>query len=182
MSRDADAALFGLPANATRADLKRAYRQAALTLHPDQNSDPAAAAKFRELTDAYNRLLRMLALAPIKKRTPQDRVAWLVADARDLLRRWSAERWQVAVDGLPAAVWLFSTLDVLAHLWTPPGPLPASASITDLAACLETWPAWLQTHPLPRQSRTAAKSLGGALDAAESRIQALSRPRRARRQ
>jgi hypothetical protein len=50
-------AVLGVPANASLADIKKAYRRLARTCHPDRNNgDPAAAAKFREITEAYEAL------------------------------------------------------------------------------------------------------------------------------
>ena len=39
--------------NATQEELKRAYRRLARQHHPDTNSDPAAEAKFKEVSQAY---------------------------------------------------------------------------------------------------------------------------------
>jgi len=45
--------VLGVDRSATRDQLKQAYRQLALTYHPDRNHDPDAAAKFREIAEAY---------------------------------------------------------------------------------------------------------------------------------
>ncbi|HSC57155.1 MAG TPA: J domain-containing protein [Nitrospira sp.] len=45
--------VLGVARTATRDDIKHAYRQMALQYHPDKNKDPEAAAKFRELAEAY---------------------------------------------------------------------------------------------------------------------------------
>lgn len=45
--------VLGVDRSATREQIKHAYRQLALQYHPDKNQDPAAAAKFRELAEAY---------------------------------------------------------------------------------------------------------------------------------
>ena len=45
--------ILGVDRTATRDQIKHAYRQLALQFHPDKNRDPGAAAKFRELAEAY---------------------------------------------------------------------------------------------------------------------------------
>ncbi|KAI0317747.1 DnaJ domain-containing protein [Amylostereum chailletii] len=42
--------LLGVPEDASEADLKKAYRQKALRLHPDKGGDPEL---FKEVTHAY---------------------------------------------------------------------------------------------------------------------------------
>jgi hypothetical protein len=176
--KPADLALFHLDAEATLADLKRAYRQAALALHPDQNPDPAAAVRFRELTDAYRRLEGRMTRPVSKKRSPQDRAVWFVAEAQSLVKKWPQERWETMVDGLPASVWLAGALDVLARWWQ--FPVQVSETVpTDLKTKLDSWATWLTHHTLsPRMPRSEAKTLGDALDAAETRLKALTRPLR----
>jgi len=48
--------VLGVPANATLAQIKRAYREKASWFHPDRNPDPRAAAQFREAQTAYELL------------------------------------------------------------------------------------------------------------------------------
>ncbi len=175
-----DLAALKLKSGATAADLKRAYRRAALELHPDQNPDPSAAARFRAITDAYRRLETQLAPAP-KKVSLQDRMVWFVADAQALVRRWPEERWAKPVDGLPAAVWLASALEVLARSWPAAGPFPAAASREALSDTLTAWTSWLKEHPLPaRPAREVSRALDEALTSAETRLKALTRPKRSR--
>lgn len=45
--------VLGVDRTATHDQIKHAYRQSALKYHPDKNKDPGAAAKFRELAEAY---------------------------------------------------------------------------------------------------------------------------------
>lgn len=45
--------ILGIDRTATRDQIKHAYRQLALQFHPDKNRDPGAAAKFREMAEAY---------------------------------------------------------------------------------------------------------------------------------
>lgn len=44
---------LGLDSAATLADVKKAFRQQASFWHPDRNADPQAAARFREVQQAY---------------------------------------------------------------------------------------------------------------------------------
>lgn len=47
-------AALGLAANATLADIKRAFRQKASFYHPDRNTAADAALRFREVQQAYD--------------------------------------------------------------------------------------------------------------------------------
>ena len=53
-----DLKLHGVTATATRADLNRAFRARARTLHPDRGGDPR---DFQELNNAHKRLTEALA-------------------------------------------------------------------------------------------------------------------------
>lgn len=46
-------ATLGLSRDATKADITKAYRRLARELHPDTNHDPAAEARFKDLSAAY---------------------------------------------------------------------------------------------------------------------------------
>jgi len=45
--------MLGVARDASEAEIKKAYRKLALELHPDRNPDPAAEARFKEITEAY---------------------------------------------------------------------------------------------------------------------------------
>jgi len=46
--------ILGLWRDASEAEIRRAYRRLAMLNHPDVNSDPAAAERFRAIRDAYD--------------------------------------------------------------------------------------------------------------------------------
>ncbi len=54
MSQQDHYSALGLAANATLADIKKAFRQKASHFHPDRNSAPDAAAQFRAVQQAYD--------------------------------------------------------------------------------------------------------------------------------
>jgi molecular chaperone DnaJ len=45
--------ILGVPRNASKDDIKKAYRKLAFELHPDRNKSADAAAKFKEMSEAY---------------------------------------------------------------------------------------------------------------------------------
>ena len=45
--------LLGVPRGASDADIKRAFRTLARELHPDVSGEPDAAARFRDIAEAY---------------------------------------------------------------------------------------------------------------------------------
>ncbi|MEM3454037.1 MAG: DnaJ domain-containing protein, partial [Thermoproteota archaeon] len=45
--------ILGVSRNATKEEIKRAFRQLALKYHPDRNKSPEAEEKFKEISEAY---------------------------------------------------------------------------------------------------------------------------------
>jgi curved DNA-binding protein len=46
--------ILGVPRDASQQDIQRAYRKLARQYHPDVNSDPAAAERFKDISEAYD--------------------------------------------------------------------------------------------------------------------------------
>ena len=45
--------VLGVQKNASKDEIKNAYRRLALQYHPDRNKEPSAEEKFKELSEAY---------------------------------------------------------------------------------------------------------------------------------
>ena len=90
--------VLGVAREATTADIKRAYRRLARRLHPDINpGDGEAAARFRQIVDAYEtlvdpdrrRMARLSAIDDIRqlaRRRPYPRVFDAVETLREQRR------------------------------------------------------------------------------------------------
>lgn len=50
--------VLGIEPTATKAEIKRAFREAAKELHPDHNPSPEAAKEFKRIKEAHDALLR----------------------------------------------------------------------------------------------------------------------------
>ncbi len=59
--------ILGVPRDASKEDIKKAYRKMAFQYHPDRNQEPEAEQKFKEAAEAYE------ALSDEEKRTRYDR-------------------------------------------------------------------------------------------------------------
>jgi molecular chaperone DnaJ len=46
--------VLGVDRKASQDEIKKAYRKLARKYHPDTNSDPAAEARFKEISEAYD--------------------------------------------------------------------------------------------------------------------------------
>ena len=60
--------VLGVPKNATKDEIRRAYRKLAMQYHPDRNKSPDAEEKFKEISEAY------AVLSDDEKRSQYDRV------------------------------------------------------------------------------------------------------------
>jgi hypothetical protein len=170
-----------VPPEATLEEIKKAFRRQALAVHPDHNPDPEASRHFRRLTEAYRRLeaQALLRQAPTRSRKPvplSDRVSFVLADIRSMVKRWPAHRWSRVVDGLPAGIWLASVLEVLARHWPAPPPCgPVEPTRDGIAEALEQWEVRRVSDLLP-EAPSRARSLLNAVQAAETRIRSLDGP------
>lgn len=72
--------VLGVPRDATKAAIKKAYRKLALKYHPDRNKEPNAAEKFKEVSEAY------AILSDNEKRAQYDRFGHA-----GVAGRWTAE-------------------------------------------------------------------------------------------
>jgi len=169
--------------DADLAEIKKAYRRAALALHPDHNPHPDAARRFRRITEAY-RVLEAEARkrqpeAPRRKPTWDERLDFALADVDAMIRRWPPGHWTQVVDGLPASIWVASALEVLDREWAGELPHPVAPTPEGIAAALARWPEFRRAHPLPAPvPRTRIRTLEAAFQAVEARLEILRRSRR----
>lgn len=50
--------ILGVPEGASEAEIKKTYRRLAMEYHPDKNDSPQAGARFIQITEAYQELLK----------------------------------------------------------------------------------------------------------------------------
>lgn len=87
-------AILGVTQNATKSDIKKAYRRMAMRYHPDKNNnDLIAAQKFLQLTEAYEILLgkRKAPFHPILRQQKTERKNYNFRRA-SYRQRWEHER------------------------------------------------------------------------------------------
>jgi molecular chaperone DnaJ len=68
--------ILGVNKNASKDDIKKAYRKLALKYHPDKNKSPGAEEKFKEISEAYG------VLSDANKRSQYDRFGHAGIDSR----------------------------------------------------------------------------------------------------
>jgi len=52
-------AILGIPQNASKEEIKKAYKQLSKQYHPDVNNAPDAETKFKEINNAYETLTKL---------------------------------------------------------------------------------------------------------------------------
>lgn len=134
--------VLGVDTGASRQDIVRAYRRAVHDAHPDtQPTDPRAAARFQELTDAYD------LLSDPARRADYDRVHHPAGDAgaqpslpQPAMARWAGPRHLLAPPpGQP--IWAGPV-----HIEPPAAPgsqqdpaRPPATDVEDPPVVLGTW-------------------------------------------
>jgi curved DNA-binding protein CbpA len=140
--------VLGVDTGASRQDIGRAYRRAVQGAHPDARpADPRAAARFRELTDAYD------LLTDPARRAAYDRAHHPAGDAggqpsapRPAMARWPGPRRPPgAPPGQP--VWAGPV-----HIEPPAVPASEHDPAQPPAADVEDPPVILGAWPGPRRS------------------------------
>jgi curved DNA-binding protein CbpA len=124
--------IVGVPADASREDVVRAYRRQAHRLHPDAHpADPTAAERFRQLTAAYE------VLADPSRRRSYDQRRCVDSPSRsEVSARRTAAPTSVRVAGTgPATILAIGPVHVeLPSDGQAPSPLSADQAVTVLAA------------------------------------------------
>jgi DnaJ domain len=140
--------VLGVDTGASRQDVARAYRRAVQGAHPDARpADPRAAARFRELTDAYD------LLTDPARRAAYDRAHHPAGDAggqpsppRPAMARWPGPRRPLASPpGQP--IWAGPV-----HIEPPAAPASEHDPARPPAAHVEDPPVILGAWPGPRRS------------------------------
>jgi len=140
--------VLGVDTGASRQDIARAYRRAVQGAHPDARpADPRAAARFRELTDAYD------LLTDPARRAAYDCAQHPVGDAggqrsapRPAMARWPGPRRPLAPPpGQP--IWAGPV-----HIEPPAAPASEHDPARPSAADVEDPPVILGAWPGPRRS------------------------------
>ena len=82
--------VLGVPADATREDIKRAYRRLAKAHHPDVSGEPDAAGRFRRVNEAY----RVLVSPRSRSEYDRERLARSERMNHDREKRERFEQWK----------------------------------------------------------------------------------------
>jgi curved DNA-binding protein CbpA len=123
-------AALGVPSSADAAAIRRAYRSAALALHPDKNCAPGAADQFRRAVEAWE------VLGDARKRRAHDFGEALFGSDEDGADGGAAAAWdQEAFDAAPlkvkalAVCVLVAVLTIRAFFWALGGVVGAVAFV-----------------------------------------------------
>ena len=84
--------VLGVEADATRDEIRRAYRRLAKAHHPDVSGDPDSAARFREVNEAY----RVLTDPDLRSKYDGELLARAEYTLHEREKRVRFEQWQQA--------------------------------------------------------------------------------------
>lgn len=106
--------LLGLHDAASPTEIRRAFRERALVLHPDRNPSPTAGREFQQVAEAYRRLRELGRLAPAARPRAKTYFGRPAAPTRQLRH----PRYSLWIIGLPAAIALAVVLGNMTFSWS----------------------------------------------------------------